>query len=175
MLNVGVKMNEPPSNALVASARQGAGATWRYTFDKPADNWRQLEFDDANWKTGVAGFGGEVPGGNPRTAWNTNDIWLRHDFEIKEVPRTLNLEIHHDEDVEVFLNGTRIFAQTGHLTAYQTLPLDADALKLLRVGRNVLAVHCLQTAGGQYIDVGLTSAATVPNRPHDLLLDGPLP
>ncbi len=174
MSNVGVKLNEPPSDILVASARNGAGATWSYTFDKPAANWFKPNFDDANWKTGVAGFGGEVPGGNPHTAWNTNNIWLRREFEIKAVPRTLNLEIHHDEDVEVFLNGTRIFAETGHLTAYKSVPLDAATLQLLRAGRNVLAVHCLQTAGGQYIDVGLTSAAPAPIRPHDLLLDGPL-
>ena len=174
MSNVGVKMNETPSDILVVSARNGVGATWRYTFEKPTDDWLQPNFDDANWKTGVAGFGGAVPGGNPHTAWNTENIWLRHAFEIQEVPRTLNLEIHHDEDVEVFLNGTRVFAQTGHLTVYQTVRLDAATSHLLRIGRNVLAVHCLQTAGGQYVDVGLTSAAPIPVRAHDLLLDGPL-
>ena len=174
MRNIGVKMNEPPSNDLVKSARNGVGAIWRYTLEKPAENWRAPAFDDADWKTGVAGFGGAVPGGNPQTAWNTDDIWLRHEFEIKAVPPTLNLEIHHDEDVEVFLNGTRIFAEIGHLSAYKTVPLDAATSQLLRVGRNVLAVHCQQTAGGQYIDAGLTSAASVPTREHDLLLNGPL-
>ena len=174
MSNVGVKMNEPPQNALVPSARNGEGAIWRYTLGKPADDWSALDFDDANWPTGVAGFGGAVPGGHPHTDWSTDDIWLRHRFEIAEIPRALNLEAHHDEDIEVFLNGTRIFAETGHLTAYKSIALDEAALKLLRAGPNVLAVHCLQTAGGQYVDVGLTSAATVPPRKHDLLLDGPL-
>ena len=171
MANIGVQMNAPPQTDLVKSARNGAGATWRYALEKPAINWTALNFDDANWKTGVAGFGGAVPGGHPQTAWNTDNIWLRHSFEVTELPRTLNLEVHHDEDIEVYLNGARIFSETGHLTAYKSVELDA---KSLRVGRNILAVHCLQTAGGQYVDIGLSSAKSAPERAHDLLLDGPI-
>ena len=171
MGNIGVQMNAPPQTDLVKSARNGVGAIWRYTLEKPAANWTAPDFNDANWQTGVAGFGGAVPGGHPHTDWNTDDIWLRHEFEITELPHTLNLEVHHDEDIEIYLNGTRIFSETGHLTAYKSVALDANSL---RVGRNTLAVHCLQTAGGQYVDVGLSSAASVPERAHDLLLDGPL-
>jgi hypothetical protein len=67
----------------------------------------------------------------------------------------LYLRIHHDDDAEVYLNGTEIAASTGYTTDYQALPLSPAVLGLLQPGTNLLAVHVRQTGGGQYIDVGL--------------------
>ena len=68
----------------------------------------------------------------------------------------LALSIHHDEDTEVYLNGVQVFTARGYITDYITQPLDDKAIAALKPGKNTLAVHCKQTGGGQYIDVGIS-------------------
>ncbi len=67
----------------------------------------------------------------------------------------LHLRIHHDEDAEVWLNGVLVAELTGYTTCYKLVPLGAEAKALIQTGRNLLTVHCRQTGGGQFIDVGL--------------------
>lgn len=40
-------------------------------------------------------------------------------------------------------------------SGYVEVPLSAQAIQLLHPGKNVMAIHCHQTTGGQYIDAGL--------------------
>ncbi len=131
--------------------------TWRYTLSTPGERWKEPDFDDSAWQQGLGGFGTEgTPGAVVRTVWNTPEIWLRREFDVHELPEEeLLLSIHHDEDVEVYVNGVLAATAQGYTTRYGELPLRAEAQAALRMGRNVLAVHCRQTGGGQYIDVGL--------------------
>jgi hypothetical protein len=159
----------PPEEVVVVPTSQQEPQTWRYTFDKPAEDWANADFDAAIWKEGPGGFGeASTPGSKVRTEWKTPDIWLRRVVRSPLSPSgrgaggegaeigTLALAIHHDEDAEIYLNGTLIGAAKGYTTEYVVVPLDEAAVaKAIREGDNVLAVHCHQTGGGQYIDVGL--------------------
>ena len=66
------------------------------------------------------------------------------------------LNVHHDEDVEIYINGVLAAAEGGFTTTYVPLEIRPPALALLKAGKKVLlAAHCHQTAGGQNIDIGL--------------------
>lgn len=132
--------------------------TWRYTLEPPPADWTASEFDDSGWKSAPGGFGAEgTPGAVVRTPWKTADIWLRRSFDLPSLPKQgeVQLLIYHDEDADVFLNGERVASLTGYTTGYQAVPLDVSAVGFFKAGKNVVAVHCRQSSGGQYIDLGL--------------------
>lgn len=151
----------PVVKPLVPSSKE-ADQTWRYSTDKPADGWEKCGFDDSTWKTGPGGFGEKTtPGSVVRTEWKSNDIWLRRTFNLKAEPTgEIRLLIHHDEDTEVFINGQLVKSITGYSTEYGMVRLGPDAAKAFTAGENTLAVHCKQTGGGQYIDVGFVEVIT---------------
>jgi hypothetical protein len=143
----------------VVPTSQARGLAWRYTFDKPATEWFRPDFDDSGWKEGPGGFGTEgTPGAVVRTQWKTPDIWIRREFTLpRDVPAELYLRMHHDEDAQVYLNGVLAAEVSGYTTDYEDVPMRKEARAALKAGKNVIAVHCHQTTGGQYIDVGLSA------------------
>jgi hypothetical protein len=152
------KLYEPaPILKPLVPTSEAAPQTWRYVTAKPADGWEKPGFDDAAWKEGPGGFGTkDTPGTVVRTVWETQDIWIRRTFELEAAPTGLvELKIHHDEDAEVYLNGVPAAQLKRFKTGYEAMPMAREAVAALKAGKNVLAVHCKQTVGGQYIDVGL--------------------
>ena len=69
--------------------------------------------------------------------------------------RSLKLEAYHDEDLRVYLNGVLTAELPGFIDHYEQYDLRLEAVAALLPGTNTLAVHCHQTTGGQYVDVGL--------------------
>jgi hypothetical protein len=136
--------------------------TWRYTIECPGDDWLKSNFDASGWKQGPGGFGTRgTPGAVVRTEWNTGDIWLRREFAwTNSKSDNLRLMMHHDEDAEVYVNGVLAAKVPGFTTDYEKFQLSPESKASLQPAGNVLAVHCHQTSGGQYIDAGIAKIET---------------
>jgi hypothetical protein len=137
------------------------GSLWYYTTSRPKNNWYKPEYSSSGWKRAQAGFGtAGTPGGKKRTDWRTKEIWLRTTLKLGSsvANRKLAFAVCHDEDVTIYVNGIRAAAAGGYITGYKALPVASEAARSLKIGDNLIAVHCRQTSGGQYIDVGLVDA-----------------
>ena len=137
---------------------------WKYTTTSPAADWFKTAFNDASWKTGPGGFGSaNTPGiGIVGTPWTDTpgDIWLRRTFDpgplTPEQITRLVIRDYHDEDIDVYINGVSAYSATGYISGYEYRPLSQEAEAAFQPNTdNQIAVHCHQTQGGQYIDVGI--------------------
>lgn len=136
---------------------------WQYTFKQPEGAWQAPAFDDTGWKTGIGGFGTVVtPNARVGTDWHTKTIWLRKRFILTRDLVKPALLVHHDEDTEIYLNGQPLLSLKGYITAYKVFPIKEAQRTLLKQGENVLAVHCRQETGGQFIDVHVIESDAVP-------------
>lgn len=151
--------NQQPRFRVIASDALYGRPTWSYTLERPAADWFKPGFDAAGWKEGIAGFGTQkTPGALVHTTWDTADIWLRREFKLDhEDLSNARFQIHHDEDAEIYLNGVLAATAAGFVAEYYELNISLEAAATLKPGANLLAVHCHQTEGGQYIDVGIVA------------------
>lgn len=147
----------------VLPSSQKEGRTWKYTLAKPdSASWFTTGFNDAGWTSGKAGFGTEgTPGAVKRTTWNTNDIWLRQKFTLGDLSKmdknNLKLNIHHDDECIVYINGVKAAELGGYTSGYTIAAInEAGRNALVSNGKNVMAVYCHQRSGGQFIDVGIS-------------------
>jgi hypothetical protein len=157
-----------PTYREVVPTSEKTSQTWKYTITAPPADWFKPSFDDSGWKEGPAGFGTDVP--NPGiigTRWTTDDIWLRRTFNLgsltpEQIAR-LVFRDYHDEDIDITINGVHAYSAPGFITSYEYRPLSKEARQsLIPNAENKIAVHCHQTTGGQYIDVGISER--IPSR-----------
>ena len=150
---------KPPQVTVILPAADRQPAQWSYTIAKPADGWTEPAFDDSAWQQGPSGFGtAGTPGAIIGTTWQTDDIWLRRVVDLPAGDYSAaNAWLHHDEDAEVYINGVLALKVGGFISSYDVFALTPGGNAALKPGKNLIAVHCHQTTGGQYVDLGLVN------------------
>jgi hypothetical protein len=153
---------KPPMMHTVVPAADITPALWRYTLAKPDGDWTQAAYADSGWHLGKSGFGtSETPGSFVGTTWDTPDIWLRREVMIPQGElNDVELWVHHDDDVQIYVNGVLAMQRAGWTTCYDAVPLTGLAKAALKAGGNLIAIHCRQNGGGQYVDVGVVDLKT---------------
>ncbi|MDR0863884.1 MAG: hypothetical protein LBO74_02995 [Candidatus Symbiothrix sp.] len=157
-------------NYMLPTAIQADNSVWKYTTGgrgyNVASGWNShVNYNDNTWQEGAAGFGNDNPPNSKiRTVWDTQTIFMRKfvtlPADLSEGDKAdLKLSIYHDEDVQVYINGVLAASAGGYSTSYNLFEINLAAKNALKYGEeNLIAVKCIQTDGGQYIDLGLVIA-----------------
>jgi len=169
-------------NTTIVKTANQEPADWVYTTNQPSGDWSAVAYDDNSWLTGKGGFGsgnGSHPpvGATINTEWNTSDIWMRRNIDLNltdEDFENLKALIYYDEDFELYINGVLAASASGYSTKYMAFDISTEAKAAInRNGSNTIAIHCRQTAGGQYIDFGLITkvptSSVIPDIPSSIV------
>jgi hypothetical protein len=145
-----------PAYTTVLPASDEVAYKCQYTESEPAKDWEDVKFDDSKWKTGAAPFTDDKT--QAKTLWTSKDIWVRRTFTLTDLNiDKLLLKLYHDDNVEVYLNGEKIYNNVGWTSDFKMIPLKEKFKEKLVKGKNVLAIHCANTAGGAWLDAGLVN------------------
>lgn len=144
----------------ILAASEKAPQTWKMlALDggaAPPKGWQEPGFDDSKWASGPAPV---VSRGKKGLVWTTPAVLLRKTFDAADAAATLRLKLKSvkGQVVQVYLNGMLVATAVGTARrGYASIPLDPAAGKLLKQGRNCIAVHGLSEVGkGQSLDIGL--------------------
>jgi hypothetical protein len=139
---------------VILPSQQIKAVSWKYTFNKPAENWASRTADDRGWQNGPGGFGFK---GN--TPWDTNDIWLRKVVNTGQLSpamvENMVLSVSHNADVEIYINGIMACEMTGFNKYSLKKISDRAKLSLKNHKQTIIAIHCQKDGSGQFIDAGL--------------------
>ncbi|MDB5210636.1 MAG: hypothetical protein JWQ30_1463, partial [Sediminibacterium sp.] len=128
----------------------------KFTETEPAEGWMNKNFNDVQWKTGAAPFGSSKS--RSKTLWTSKNIWMRRSFVLNDLNiNKLFLKLHHDDNVEVYLNGSLVYTCNCWNGKPQLFELTDEMKSKLVKGENIIAIHCANTAGGAWLDVGLAN------------------
>lgn len=147
----------PRYQSIIPKVAQEGTARVKYVKESQHGGWNASDFNDSNW------LEGELPISDNKaisgTFWESDDIWVRRAFLLDEVKQDepLFLKLHHDDNIEVYLNGTLVFKKEGWNNRFEYFDISSKVKGLLRQGKNVIALHLKNTAGGRYLDFDLVN------------------
>jgi len=131
-----------------------------YTESAPDGNWYNPSFDDSKWKQGKAPFGDNKS--IAKTLWVTKELWVRREFTLADLNfNNLFLKLQHDDNIEVYINGEMIYTTEGWTGKFIFLPIKEEVKSKLQKGKNVIAIHIANTAGGASLDFGIVEEPKV--------------
>ncbi len=127
---------------------------WKYTKDPiAAKDWMNPDFDDSSWSKSSGEFSDGARGDK---RWRTPQIHLRQTFDYDGSSYDeVILAIRWDNDAKVYVNGKLLKDLPAWSDNMQAFDVSADFKKLVKKGKNTIAVECLQDVGGQAIDLEL--------------------
>ena len=128
----------------------------------PATTWKSIDFTPTSDWVSM-----EMPMGSPsylspyRTTWEGeyNTYWIRREFTLDEVNEatTYYLEVYHDDHYEIYVNGRQMDKADNWTESNGNPVVKRIPNSTLCVGKNIIAVHIQQNAGGAYFDCGVYS------------------
>lgn len=128
----------------------------------PDVSWKDIAFTPSSeWENNKMPLGSPSYQAPYRTTWEGeyNTYWIRREFTLDEVNEATSyyFEWYHDDDYEVYVNGTQIHKANGWTEANGTPVVKKITNATLNEGKNVIAIHIQQNTGGAYFDCGLYS------------------
>jgi hypothetical protein len=152
--------NQPVEYLTVVPASDEQDFEASYTEENTDDNWMNENFDDSKWRKGVAPFGDYD--GQEKTIWKSRNIWIRRTFNLSNLDFNKPLiKLKHDDDVKLYINGKLFYKKGCCAGNYAFLPLTPAFEKLLKKGKNVLAMQVVNTGGAAIADIGLVQVQKV--------------
>ncbi|HYM92662.1 MAG TPA: DUF5127 domain-containing protein, partial [Chitinophagaceae bacterium] len=155
-----------PETALqtVLTTGEDSPVACKYTEEYPGTEWMKENFDDRKWKTGKAPFSTGWDN-KAATEWKSKDIWMRRLFDLSDLNiEELVLQLRHDDDVEVYINGELAYSCTGcYVSELKNFKLEDRIKNKLKKEKNILAMHCINTGGFAWLDAGLAKRDSVKN------------
>ena len=149
---------DPKDLEIFIPSAEEKGASWQYTFSKPADNWKTLNFDDSKWQTGKGGFGHHHRLVN--TKWTTPNIYLRRIIKLNKDMPIAYLKMKYNAEVQLYINGQLITSNHNKGQGYE---IDRLPFYIFQKGKNIIAIHSQKTSDDQYIDLGFAKAKNANN------------